>query len=430
MHFTQEDYRKIESWLNQRGIKDSELDPASKLNGDEKVAILQDGENRVLPLNIFISKEEHDALVSVVNKIKDKVNDISGEEGPSTQDNDINNLLEIAQFLKGFDPKDNLIEVLEGLEEGVYDSINDIINRIGKANGIAPLDENGVVPSAYLPSYVDDVLEFNSLDDFPAVGEVGKIYVTLDTNLTYRWTGSQYIEISKSLGLGETSGTAYPGDKGKEVADNVDILLNDMLIVKASPIVSLTIGPSVIYKNVSTEVTITSTFTSKDNSLVPKKISISDGVMVLNAKNNTSTVSFTDSVKSTKSATSYEGIAELDPNNTGRIIYVKGTGTLYARYPIYAGFGTTPESIAIDDNKLSARVSAEGTYNYDCTEDGQSFFILVPNDIPSLSNFTMGGAPFVMDTTGYTVIDSVAYQVCKSGSVYNTGANVNIKATR
>ena len=119
MHFTQEDYRKIESWLNQRGIKDSDLDPASKLNGDEKVAILQDGENRILPLNIFISKEEHDALVSVVNKIKDKVNDISGEEGPSTQDNDINNLLEIAQFLKGFDPKDNLIEVLEGLEEVV-----------------------------------------------------------------------------------------------------------------------------------------------------------------------------------------------------------------------------------------------------------------------------------------------------------------------
>ena len=53
-----------------------------------------------------------------------------------------------------------------------------------------------MVPAAQLPSYVDDVLEFSTKDQFPQTGETGKIYVAKDTNLTYRWTGTQYLEIS------------------------------------------------------------------------------------------------------------------------------------------------------------------------------------------------------------------------------------------
>lgn len=58
----------------------------------------------------------------------------------------------------------------------------------------------GVVPSVQLPSYVDDVLEYASLSSFPLTGETGKIYVTLDTNKCYRWSGSTYVEISPSPG--------------------------------------------------------------------------------------------------------------------------------------------------------------------------------------------------------------------------------------
>jgi hypothetical protein len=83
---------------------------------------------------------------------------------------------------------------------------------------------DGLIPAAYLPSYVDDVLEYSSVDTFPETGEAGKIYVDTTTNLTYRWTGTQYIEISKSLGLGETASAAYPGDKGKQNADNITTL--------------------------------------------------------------------------------------------------------------------------------------------------------------------------------------------------------------
>lgn len=84
----------------------------------------------------------------------------------------------------------------------------------GAPNGLAELDANGKVPSTQLPSYVDDVLEFNRLSNFPVPGENGKIYVALDTNLTYRWSGTSYVQISSALALGETSSTAYRGDRG------------------------------------------------------------------------------------------------------------------------------------------------------------------------------------------------------------------------
>ena len=86
---------------------------------------------------------------------------------------------------------------------------------MGAKSGVATLGTDGLIPSSQLPSYVDDVLEFDKLASFPEAGETGKIYVAIDTNLTYRWSGTQYVEISASLALGETSSTAYRGDYGK-----------------------------------------------------------------------------------------------------------------------------------------------------------------------------------------------------------------------
>lgn len=91
----------------------------------------------------------------------------------------------------------------------------------GANNGVATLGSDGRIPVAQLPSYVDDVLEYTTLNDFPATGESGKIYIAQDTNKTYRWSGSNYAEISESLALGETSSTAYAGDKGKANADAI-----------------------------------------------------------------------------------------------------------------------------------------------------------------------------------------------------------------
>ena len=94
----------------------------------------------------------------------------------------------------------------------------------GSNNGVATLDSTGKVPSSQLPSYVDDVLEYEDFAHFPVTGETGKIYVAKDTNKQYRWSGSTYVEISESLALGETSSTAYAGNKGKANADNIAVI--------------------------------------------------------------------------------------------------------------------------------------------------------------------------------------------------------------
>lgn len=90
----------------------------------------------------------------------------------------------------------------------------------GVANGVAELDSTGKIPTSQLPAYVDDVLEYTTKNSFPLMGETGKIYVDLTTNLAWRWGGSTYVEISPSLALGETSSTAYRGDRGKIAYDH------------------------------------------------------------------------------------------------------------------------------------------------------------------------------------------------------------------
>lgn len=82
---------------------------------------------------------------------------------------------------------------------------------------------NGTVPSTQLPSFVDDVLEFINLAAFPTIGESGKVYIAIDTNKTYRWSGSVYVIIGTDLALGETASTAYRGDRGKIAYDHSQI---------------------------------------------------------------------------------------------------------------------------------------------------------------------------------------------------------------
>ena len=88
---------------------------------------------------------------------------------------------------------------------------------------------DGKIPASQLPSFVDDVLEgtyinpttFNDLNNQPYVPESGKIYVDTTSNKTYRWSGMLYVVISSGgVALGETSETAYRGDRGKVAYDH------------------------------------------------------------------------------------------------------------------------------------------------------------------------------------------------------------------
>ncbi len=95
--------------------------------------------------------------------------------------------------------------------------------------------------------------------------------------------------------------------------------------------------------------------------------------------------------------------------------------------PIYYGFGTKETDIAIAANKLSPRLSASGTYAKTSAKDDVNFIILAPKTLPKLTNFTMGGAPFVMETSSVS-INGKDYYMHKSGGVYMSGTTLRVLA--
>lgn len=172
--------------------------------------------NTTIPGQIEDLKEADSNLSNRIDDLDDKIDkEIADREA------------EIDRIENKFDGVTDKLE--EALQKEIEDrkagdttitnSLNAFISTKGQPGGLAELDSTGKVPAAQLPSYVDDVLEYSTKAQFPQTGETGKIYVAKDTNLTYRWTGTQYLEISQSLALGETPSTAYPGDKGKANRD-------------------------------------------------------------------------------------------------------------------------------------------------------------------------------------------------------------------
>lgn len=190
--------------------------------------------NATASMDGLMSKEDY---VELNTTIPGQIEDL--KEADSNLNNRIDNLdnkidkeiadreAEIDRIENKFDGvtdklEDALQKEIEDRKAGdttITNSLNAFISTKGQPGGLAELDSTGKVPAAQLPSYVDDVLEFSTKAQFPQIGETGKIYVSKDTNLTYRWTGTQYLEISQSLALGETPNTAYPGDKGKANRD-------------------------------------------------------------------------------------------------------------------------------------------------------------------------------------------------------------------
>lgn len=104
---------------------------------------------------------------------------------------------------------DNTADVNKPVSTAVQTALNLKIDASekGVANGVATLNDSGLLPSTQLPSYVDDVLEYNNLAGFPATGETGKIYIAEDTGKTYRWSGSAYVELTDATAVwGQVSG--------------------------------------------------------------------------------------------------------------------------------------------------------------------------------------------------------------------------------
>ena len=172
--------------------------------------------NTTIPGQIEDLKEADSNLSNRIDNLDDKIDkEIADREAEIDRiENKFDGVTDVLE-----DALQKEIEDRKAGDTTITNNLNAFISTKGQPGGLAELDSTGKVPAAQLPSYVDDVLEYSTKAQFPQTGETGKIYVAKDTNLTYRWTGTQYLEISQSLALGETPSTAYPGDKGKANRD-------------------------------------------------------------------------------------------------------------------------------------------------------------------------------------------------------------------
>lgn len=143
--------------------------------------------------------------------------------------------------------------ILIGDTSAISNQLQDLINSKGSANGIASLDEQGVVPSAQLPSYVDDVIDVYATYDksvegvlsniqlfsnqektTPITPESGKIYIDVEGNYQFRWTGTIYTTVGAPTVLGEVTGTAYDGGKGKALSDKINKMSDKVVVGPAA----------------------------------------------------------------------------------------------------------------------------------------------------------------------------------------------------
>lgn len=209
---------------------------------------------------------DYDGLLYFWQQVKGKLNNkVDKEDGKQLSSNDYTtteknklagissgaqaNVIETVQLNgSSITPADKTVNVqVSKSTVGLNNVTNDAQvkrSEMGHADGVATLDSAGKVPAAQLPSYVDDVIEgyysggkfYTSKDssgNYSGVitGETGKIYVNLNDNKTYRWSGTAYAVISETLALGETSSTAYAGNKGAANASEIEKIKNGTTVV-------------------------------------------------------------------------------------------------------------------------------------------------------------------------------------------------------
>lgn len=200
---------------------------------------------------------------------------------------------------------------------------------------------------------------------------------------------------------------------------------------------------------------VTENFVELQNTVFPLQVSLSLDKTLLEFTGNDQTVKVSYSIKR-KDALVTPSSLVLSVNGMMKDIDIKSSDTisvevhkegesmvvLTAKYdelvksatakvvmvlPVYFGFGTSETDVAITANKLEPRTSAAGVYEKTSAKDRVNFIILVPKTLPKLSSFTMGGAPFVMNTSS-VVINGKDYYMYKSGGVYMSGTTVRVLA--
>lgn len=238
--------------------------------------------------------------------------------------------------------------------------------------------------------------------------------VTAKKFITVGGTSSQFVK-----GNGDLDSTTYA------TMTQLEDLENQLAALSAGIKVTASLSVSTIYKNTATSVKITGTTKDNAGNITASEIVIKEGSTILATANNVATTSHTKTVTTTNSSTVFTvtAIAQGLPLST--------TVTLYARYPVMYGMGTSAENVYTNGSKASARTSAVSTSTYNATASANNvrFYLLVPSDVTRPTSFTMGGAPVDMVIpTATTTIGGIAYYVFYTNAIYNSGAAVQIKA--
>lgn len=272
------------------------------------------------------------------------------------------------------------------------------LSEKGQPNGYAELDGSGQVPASQLPSYVDDVLEFADLPSFPATGETGKIYIALDTDVHYRWTGSMYI-----------------------VTGNGVVELSDLTDVDTT---GVTDGQVLFYNSTNTQFEPGNIVV---NPVIQENIAlVGKGTATWTVASGTSNVSVAQSLTNTNdfaiTSTTESGYT-FTPSQSGPLQFVVGKfidnglagkdGIVQAKLYATSGglptgaaiatsnsFGTvsTPVSTEFDNNFLFSSnplltAGTEYAIVYDSTDTGTLFARRGNIDEPTSSNVSENGAP-------------------------------------
>lgn len=312
----------------------------------------------------------------------------------------------------------------------------------GANNGVAELDATGKVPSAQLPSYVDDVIEgYYSGGKFykeaahtnVITGEAGKIYVDLTTNKTYRWGGTAFAEISASLALGETSTTAFRGDYGKIAYDHSQTAH----------------APANAERNVIVGVQVNGKDLTPDGS---RKVNVEVPTAVSDLENDSDFITSSETAAAaTKLATAraidgvnFDGTAAISHYGTcstaagtaaktvtlagfalatGARITVKFTVTNTAASPTLNVNGTGAKAIQYRGAAITASYLAANRV-YEFVYDGTAYQLIGDIDTNSTYNVATSSTNGLMSSTDKTKLDTITVDANK---VEKSDTNGNIK---
>lgn len=206
----------------------------------------------------------------------------------------------------------------------------------------------------------------------------------------------------------------------KANAEEVDNSLKELQNTVFPLQVSLSLDKTLL-EFTSTEQTIKASYSikRKDAAITPTSLALSiNGVMKEIDIKASDTISIDVNKEGESIVVLTAKLDDLVKSATAKVVMV---------LPIYFGFGTSEVDVAIAGNKLGPRTSAAGVYEKTSAKDDVNFIILAPKTLPKLTNFTMGGAPFVMETSSVT-INGKDYYMYKSGAIYMNGTTLNVQA--